>query len=213
MSGAAASMDSIYRVQRHFYDATRRFYLLGRDELIDALAPAPGASILEVGCGTGRNLILAAQKYPRARCFGIDVSRAMLETASASIARSGLEARVRVAAGDAARLDPAGTFGLERFDAVFISYALSMIPGWRAVIDSACGHLEPGGALHVVDFGDQHGLPPLFQSALRAWLAKFSVTLRPDLRGGCEAAARRRGYRCEFRHLYRGYAALARISA
>ena len=30
-------MDDVYRYQRHIYDASRKFYLLGRDRLIDAL--------------------------------------------------------------------------------------------------------------------------------------------------------------------------------
>ena len=34
-SGAAAqSMDRMYRAQRHIYDLTRKFYLLGRDRMI-----------------------------------------------------------------------------------------------------------------------------------------------------------------------------------
>ncbi|HWU72526.1 MAG TPA: SAM-dependent methyltransferase, partial [Sphingomonas sp.] len=28
-------MDAIYRSQRHFYDLTRKYYLLGRDALIE----------------------------------------------------------------------------------------------------------------------------------------------------------------------------------
>ena len=31
MSDAAALMDRMYRHQRHIYDLTRKFYLLGRD--------------------------------------------------------------------------------------------------------------------------------------------------------------------------------------
>ena len=31
----AALMDRLYRRQRHFYDVTRKHYLLGRDRLID----------------------------------------------------------------------------------------------------------------------------------------------------------------------------------
>lgn len=31
-------MDRIYRRQRHFYDATRKYYLLGRDPMIAGLA-------------------------------------------------------------------------------------------------------------------------------------------------------------------------------
>ena len=50
-------MDRIYRHQRHIYDLTRKYYLLGRDELITALAPPGNGSVLEIGCGTGRNLL------------------------------------------------------------------------------------------------------------------------------------------------------------
>ncbi len=84
MSDAAATarMNRIYKRQRHIYDATRKFYLLGRDGLIDRLQlRAAGDSVLEIGCGTGRNLILAAQRYPGVRCCGIDVSTEMLTSA------------------------------------------------------------------------------------------------------------------------------------
>ena len=97
MSDAASHMDAIYRFQRHIYDLTRKPYLLGRDVLIRDLAPPPGGTILEIGCGTARNLLHIARTYPDARCFGLDVSSAMLETAHQSIARAGLEARVQVA--------------------------------------------------------------------------------------------------------------------
>jgi S-adenosylmethionine-diacylgycerolhomoserine-N-methlytransferase len=67
-------MNRMYRRQRHIYNATRRYYLLGRDRLIVGLRPEGGASVLEIGCGTGRNLVLAARLHPKARFFGIDVS-------------------------------------------------------------------------------------------------------------------------------------------
>jgi S-adenosylmethionine-diacylgycerolhomoserine-N-methlytransferase len=80
---AAQHMDAIYRYQRYIYDATRKYYLLGRDRLIDELAPPPGGSVLEIACGTGRNLIKGARRYPDARFFGFDISAAMLDTAQA----------------------------------------------------------------------------------------------------------------------------------
>ncbi len=57
-------MDDIYRHQRHIYDLTRKYYLLGRDETIRGLTMTSRQSLLEVGCGTGRNLALAAKLYP-----------------------------------------------------------------------------------------------------------------------------------------------------
>jgi S-adenosylmethionine-diacylgycerolhomoserine-N-methlytransferase len=50
---ATRRMNRMYRWQRHIYDATRRYYLLGRDRLIAGLRPAAGQSVLEIGCGTG----------------------------------------------------------------------------------------------------------------------------------------------------------------
>jgi S-adenosylmethionine-diacylgycerolhomoserine-N-methlytransferase len=89
MSDAAALMDRMYRRQRHIYDLSRKFYLLGRDEAITRLRPAPGDRVLEIGCGTGRNLVKLAQAYPEARLFGVDVSQEMLATAAASTTRAG----------------------------------------------------------------------------------------------------------------------------
>ena len=63
---ATDRMNRMYRRQRHIYDGTRRYYLLGRDQLIANLKPEAGANVLEVGCGTGRNLVLAPRRFPEA---------------------------------------------------------------------------------------------------------------------------------------------------
>src|ERR1700744_2794253 len=88
--GGTAAMNRMYRWQRHVYDFTRRYYLLGRDQLIENLRPEVGACVLEIGCGTGRNLVQGAKRFPTANFFGIDVSTEMLTSAIASIARRGL---------------------------------------------------------------------------------------------------------------------------
>src|SRR5271156_5556822 len=137
MSDAAALMDRMYRRQRHIYDASRKFYLLGRDEAIARLGAAPGDKVLEIGCGTGRNLVKLARAYPEARLFGLDVSQEMLATAAASIARARLSARIALARGDATTFEPQALFGRARFERVMISYALSMIPPWREALAQA----------------------------------------------------------------------------
>lgn len=48
----AALMDRTYRHQRRIYDATRAYFLLGRDHLIAQLAPPEGGRVLEIACGT-----------------------------------------------------------------------------------------------------------------------------------------------------------------
>jgi S-adenosylmethionine-diacylgycerolhomoserine-N-methlytransferase len=134
---AAELMNRTYRHQRHVYDFTRKYYLLGRDQVIASLDPPDGGRVLEIGCGTGRNLVAAAQRFPGASFFGVDVSTEMLASAIRAISRAGLASRVRVANADATRLDAAALFGTPRFDRIFISYSLSMIPDWQGAIDVA----------------------------------------------------------------------------
>src|SRR5271165_2999203 len=134
MDDAAALMDRMYRHQRHVYDLTRKYYLAGRDEAIARLKPGPEDTVLEIGCGTGRNLIRAARAYPEARFHGLDVSGEMLATAGAAIRRAGLAERIVFARGDATASDPAPLFGRVAFERVLISYALSMIPPWREAL-------------------------------------------------------------------------------
>jgi S-adenosylmethionine-diacylgycerolhomoserine-N-methlytransferase len=207
----AELMDGVYRWQRHIYDLTRKYYLLGRDRLIDGLDVPQNGSVLELGCGTGRNIVLAARRYPNARFFGLDISAEMLETAGAAIARDGLSAKVNLARGDATDFDAGALFGVERFDRVFVSYSLSMIPGWEKTVSAALAVLAPGGSLHVVDFGQQEGLPRWFRTMLRGWLRKFHVTPRQSLRDVLESESERTGATFRFRTLYRGYAWLAFI--
>ncbi|MGK6319208.1 class I SAM-dependent methyltransferase [Sphingomonas sp. DT-204] len=208
----ARHMDAIYRSQRHFYDLTRKYYLLGRDRLIRELAPPPGGSVIEVGCGTARNLIAAAKAWPEARFFGFDISEAMLETARASVRRAGLEGRIALAPGDATSFDPKALFGLDAPDRVFMSYTLSMIPDWRRTIARGAEVLGPGGCLTIVDFGQQEGLPAAWRRLLFAWLAKFDVTPRAELESAVRAVAADQGLTADFRPLYRGYAWSAALS-
>lgn len=202
----AELMDGVYRYQRHFYDLTRKYYLLGRDRLIDRLAVPAGGTVLELGCGTGRNLIQAARTYSDAQFCGLDISAEMLETASLAIDRHGLSPRVKLMRGDASSFDALTLFGQSGFDRIFISYSLSMIPEWRRTVNAALNALNEGGSLHVVDFGRQEQLPFWFKGALRAWLAKFHVSPRDSLREVLEAESRRVGKSLGFDSLYRGYA-------
>lgn len=209
MADAAAEMDAIYRVQRHIYDASRKYYLLGRDGLLDGLDVPPGGTVLEVGCGTGRNLILAAERYPSALFYGFDVSSAMLETARTSIGRWGLEHCVTLAQADASRFEAKSVFGIDGFDRVFISYALSMIPPWREAVACAYRAVKPGGSLHIVDFGEQSRLPAVFRSGLRAWLRKFSVYPRVELEAELRRVAADAGAEITFERPFRDYACSA----
>jgi S-adenosylmethionine-diacylgycerolhomoserine-N-methlytransferase len=209
MDDAATLMDRMYRHQCHVYDLTRKYYLAGRDEAVARLRPEPGDTVLEIGCGTGRNLIKAARAYHEARFFGLDVSREMLGAAAASIARAGLSSRISITQADATAFDPVPLFGHAQFDRVMISYALSMIPPWRDALERALEVLAPGGSLHLVDFGPGAGLPGPFRTGLRRWLAAFDVTPRDGLGAALEALSAERGLTCKIETRFRGYAVLA----
>lgn len=199
-------MDGVYRGQRHIYDLTRKYYLLGRDRLIDELAPPVGGHVLEIGCGTGRNLIAAARCWPGAHFHGIDISEEMLKTARAAIARAGLARRITVAQGDATGFDPHSLFRLRSFARIFQSYTLSMIPDWQGAIREAVRHLSTHGSLHIVDFGQQEEMPDWFRAALFGWLARFHVAPRALLIEAAREAANDAGGRLSVTRLYRGYA-------
>lgn len=205
--GQAHLMDRMYRYQRYIYDFTRKYYLFGRDTLIRELNPPPGASVLEVGCGTGRNLAVLGELYPGARLFGLDISAEMLATAKAKLRRRNRpDAVLRVA--DATNFT-AASFDQEGFDRIVISYALSMVPEWEKAVDAAIAALKPGGSLHIVDFGQQEGWPAGFRRLLQAWLGRFHVTPRESLFDAMRTRAERNGAALEIRSLGQGYAWLA----
>lgn len=184
----AALMDSVYRGQRHIYDVTRKYFLFGRDRLIHELQARPGQSLLELGCGTGRNLQLAIRQCPGIEAYGLDISEEMLKNA-----RRRLPAPHLLVQGDATRFDANALFDKAGFDHVMISYALSMIPQWRDALVAAVDALDVGGCLHIVDFGDLGGLPRPLRAALRGWLAQFHVSPRLDLADIALALATERG--------------------
>ncbi|XJJ68860.1 class I SAM-dependent methyltransferase [Novosphingobium sp. BL-8A] len=203
----AALMDRVYRGQRHIYDLTRKYYLFGRDRLIRELDAAPGMAVLEVGCGTGRNLELARKACPGVALHGFDISSEMLKNA-----RKRLGEQAVLVPGDATRFDPQALFGREGFDRIFLSYTLSMIPGWQDALSRAVAALSPGGVLHAVDFGDLAGLPSPLRAGLRGWLEKFHVTPRLDLPITAARIAGDRGLSVEFTRGPFGYYQMVRLA-
>jgi S-adenosylmethionine-diacylgycerolhomoserine-N-methlytransferase len=184
----AVLMDHVYRHQRYIYDLTRKYYLFGRDRMIRDLAPKPGTRIVEIGCGTARNLIQIAKRYPGTKLFGLDASTEMLKTAQAAVDRAGLNDRIVLAHGYAEALTPALFGETAAFDHAVFSYSLSMIPDWKQALRSAQAALAVGGSLHIVDFGDLRGLSGPARTLLLWWLGLFHVAPREELLGVLERA-------------------------
>lgn len=202
----ALRMDRMYSLQRHIYDATRRFYLLGRDRLLEEMPAPHGGAVLEMGCGTGRNLAVLRRLRPDLNLCGLDVSARMLETAGRKLGGQ----NVRLACCQAEELNPCVHFELEgRFDVVFFSYVLSMIPTWKDALEAGWAALKPGGTLAVVDFWGQGGLPVWLEWLHERWLRLYGVSLRPELLTHLRQMEREGRARLEVLSVRGGYAYLA----
>ena len=142
----ALRMARLYRGQAGIFDVTRVPILLGRARLRPLLAP--GAAVLEVGCGTGHNLrALRSAVGPDGRVIGIECAPAM---AMRALRRTGDGIEVYQAEYGAGT-DLPGVAGL---DAVVFSYSLSMIPQFERVLRQARRDLKPGGRLILLDFAN-----------------------------------------------------------
>ena len=65
------AIDRYYRVHARIYDQTRWTFLFGREDLMRRLAATLNPErLLEVGCGTGKNLLELGRLFPRARLSG-----------------------------------------------------------------------------------------------------------------------------------------------
>ncbi|MBL7803024.1 MAG: methyltransferase domain-containing protein [Saprospiraceae bacterium] len=162
-------MQKYYSRQAFWYDATRWSFLHGRNELLRRLELRADSrqTLLEVGCGTGRNLVRLARQYPGLQLIGVDVSKDMLARAT----RSTLAYSRRIRLFEAPYAP--NTFALnEPIDVVLFSYSLTMFnPGWEAALDRAVQDLHPGGKIAVVDF---HNTP---SGLFRRWMRHNHVRM------------------------------------
>lgn len=205
-SDARVAMDQMYRHTRHIYDLTRKYYLFGRDRMIAELPVSGSEHVCEVGCGTARNLVLLAKKKPGATFYGIDASAEMLRTADASVRGAGLSDRIKLATALSTDFTAKALGHSRPFDRLIYSYSLSMMDDWKEAVEHGFTQLKPGGTLHVVDFGNQEGLPKWFKAALRGWLDQFHVRFRPEVRAYFAEIERQGRGRMTYRDVMRGYA-------
>jgi S-adenosylmethionine-diacylgycerolhomoserine-N-methlytransferase len=141
----AEALSEFYAPQARHYDRFRERLLQGRAALIERLPLADGARVVELGGGTGRNAEFFGAKLNRIESLTIvDICAPLLAEARERARRI---PQLRVVEADATTYEPD-----EPVDAVYFSYALTMIPDWRAVMINAIAMLKPGGVLGVVDF-------------------------------------------------------------
>jgi S-adenosylmethionine-diacylgycerolhomoserine-N-methlytransferase len=149
-----------YAWQSRVYDATRWAFLFGRRALVRELAKRlpHSAQVLEVGCGTGVNLVTLAEMRFDVQIEGVDLSVDMLAKAGARVARFQSEfarssqrlQQIRLRCADVVASPPN-----TKYDAILLSYMLSMTGAQsEQILCALVKQLKPGGILAVLDFHD-----------------------------------------------------------
>ena len=154
-SGIATKYDFL----NHFLSANidKRWRRLVAQKLKDVLEN-PNALVLDVACGTG-DLSLELQKNARAKIFGTDFCRPMLDIAFNKNAKN---------ASDIPYIEADGmnlSFANESFDAVTIAFGLRNFSNWKKGLREFQRILKPGGKLIILEFSTPviPGLRGMFQ--------------------------------------------------
>ncbi len=142
-----------YRKSAKHYDITSRLYpvpgypqVAQRLRTVQALGLRPGASVVDVACGTGLNFALLEQAIgPGGRIVGVDLTDAMLDQARERIKTNGWD-NISLVQSDAAEFEFP-----PQVDAILSTYALSQVPDCAAVIAHGAAALSAGGRWAVLD--------------------------------------------------------------
>lgn len=166
----SAKVKNYYRFHSRIYDATRWSFLFGRETIIDLIPDLPTQPrILEVGCGTGKNIEMLEYHFPDAEILGIDLSDEMLNVAQNKVTDSP-DIRLQKKKYGTQPLDE------EPFDLILLSYSLTMIGDQlEAVLQHLSQDLNRKGYVAVVDF---HTSP---FSWFRSWMGVNHVDLSGHL--------------------------------
>jgi len=125
----------------------------------------PGAVVLDLGCGAGTDLLIAAQMVgPAGRAIGVDMTPSMLEVARASARGMGLgNVELHAALIEALPLEDASV------DVVISNGVIDLVPDKDAVFDEIDRVLRPGGRLQVADVVIHHEVSEDARKRIDLW--------------------------------------------
>ena len=130
------------------------------------IAPVPiGATVIDVGCGAGTDLLLAARAVgPRGRAIGVDMTEGMLRKAGAAAAEAGLP-NVELRRGDSLELPVESAAA----DVVISNGVLNLAPDKRRAFAEVLRVLRPGGLFLYADIAVAAELPEGVRRDIDLW--------------------------------------------
>lgn len=130
-------------------------------------AISEGEVVVDVGCGSGTDLLLAARRVgPRGRAIGVDMTEAMRERAAASAAAAGL-GQVEVRAGDAQALPVEDGIA----DVVISNGVINLTTDKTEAFGEIARVLRRGGRLQLADIVVGSELPESVRDDIDLWAA------------------------------------------
>ena len=153
------------------------FWLPGgiRRKAVERLELPPGGHVLEVGCGTGRNLSLLVEAVEKSgQVYGVDVSEGMLREAQALCAREGFE-NVTLIQSDAVEYSLP-----ETVHGILFSLSYATMARHQEVLRRSWNQLREDGWLVIMDAKLPSGL---MGKVARLCLPFFVLTLKLTVLG------------------------------
>ena len=154
-----------------YEEASRDYWQQLSRETVRRLRLQPGERVLDVPCGNGPSLVMAAELVgPAGQVVGIDYADGMLSVAREKVRASGL-ANIDVRQGDMTAIAPPG----EPYDALLCVLGVFFVDDMAGLVRSFRGLVRPGGRLAVTVFGERVWEP------LRQVFLDAAHAVAPDL--------------------------------
>jgi ubiquinone/menaquinone biosynthesis C-methylase UbiE len=155
----------------HFDDEALGLWAKYGGRTVERLALQPGASVLDVGCGTGASAIPAAEQVgPTGKVIAVDLADRLLENARRKAATLKLE-NIEFRLGDMENLG----YPDQYFDAVVCVFAIFFVPDVASLVGELWRMVRPNGQLAITTWG-----PRVWEPGSTGWRLAVKQ-LRPDL--------------------------------
>lgn len=113
---------------------------------------APGARVLEAGCGVGGQTVQLVTRHPGIDLVAVDISEESLAQAKARVAAVAPEARVEWRCADLRELEG------EQFDHIFVCFVLEHLTNPAEALAGLRRLLRPGGTITVIEGDHQSAI-------------------------------------------------------